>query len=170
MPTTPSFGTWLKQRRKALDLTQERLAAQVGCASETLRKIEAGRRPSRELAERLADALALPPTERDPFLHAARPIRLPVPAQPAAAPPRNEDHLDLPLPLTPLIGRTQEVASVCACLARASLHLLTLVGPPGIGKTRLAVADEASADRRHVLQDADEAVVAQVAPTESLRI
>ena len=48
-----SFGHWLQRRRKALDLTQEELARRVGCAAETLRKIEAdARRPSRQIAER----------------------------------------------------------------------------------------------------------------------
>ena len=36
-----TFGTWLRQRRRALDLTQEALADQVGCARITLRRIEA---------------------------------------------------------------------------------------------------------------------------------
>src|SRR6185436_17842472 len=63
----------LQLRRKALDLTQEALARRVGCARETLRKIEAdARRPSRQVAERLADALELPPEERVAFVRAAR--------------------------------------------------------------------------------------------------
>ena len=36
-----SFGTWLKQRRKALDLTQEALAEACACSVETIRKLEA---------------------------------------------------------------------------------------------------------------------------------
>jgi predicted ATPase/class 3 adenylate cyclase len=68
-----SFGHWLQRRRKALDLTQAELARQVGCAAETLRKIEAdARRPSRQIAERLADALELPEAERASFILAAR--------------------------------------------------------------------------------------------------
>lgn len=45
----------------------------------------------------------------------------------------------LPVVPTSLIGRRQEVATIAAQLARETLHLLTLVGPPGIGKTRLAL-------------------------------
>ena len=61
---TTSFGYWLKRRRKALDLTQEQLAQSVACSRFAIRKIEADeRRPSRRLAERLADKLAIPPHE-----------------------------------------------------------------------------------------------------------
>jgi class 3 adenylate cyclase len=68
-----SFGYWLRRRRKALDLTQDALARQAGCALGTLKKIETDeRRPSRQLAERLADCLALPAAERAAFLKAAR--------------------------------------------------------------------------------------------------
>jgi formylglycine-generating enzyme required for sulfatase activity/transcriptional regulator with XRE-family HTH domain len=68
-----SFGRWLQRRRKALDLTQEELAQRVGCAAETLRKIEADvRRPSRQIAERLAEALEIPEADRSAFIKAAR--------------------------------------------------------------------------------------------------
>ncbi|HSH79490.1 MAG TPA: helix-turn-helix transcriptional regulator, partial [Herpetosiphonaceae bacterium] len=60
-----SFGRTLKQRRKALDLTREELAGRVGCAVETIRKLETdARRPSRQIAERLAEQLQIPPAER----------------------------------------------------------------------------------------------------------
>jgi transcriptional regulator with XRE-family HTH domain len=67
------FGRWLRQLRRELDLTQEQLADQVGCAVETISKIEAGqRRPSRLLAERIARTLNLMPEEQTRFVHAAR--------------------------------------------------------------------------------------------------
>jgi predicted ATPase/DNA-binding CsgD family transcriptional regulator len=45
----------------------------------------------------------------------------------------------LPTPLTPLIGRQQEIATVSALLRRAQVRLLALTGPGGIGKTRMAI-------------------------------
>ena len=68
-----AFGRLLKERRRAHDLTQERLAEMVGCAVVTLKKIEAGSlRPSRQVAERLAEALAVAPDERPAFIAQAR--------------------------------------------------------------------------------------------------
>ena len=49
-----SFGAWVRQRRRALDLTREELAALIGCAVTTIRHIETDeRRPSKQLAARL---------------------------------------------------------------------------------------------------------------------
>lgn len=86
-----SFGAWVRRRRKSLDLTQAELANRVGCAESMLRKIEAdARRPSRQVAERLANALELPAAERDAFLKAARAElvvdQLALPPQPVVQP------------------------------------------------------------------------------------
>lgn len=124
----PSFGAWMSERRRALDLTQAALAERVACAAETLRKIEAGRlRPSRLLAERLAQELGLPAEQRDAFVRLARGA-----AAPAVRPPP-------PAPLTPLIGRAALVAQAEAILLGGTGRLLTLTGPPGVGKTHLAL-------------------------------
>jgi DNA-binding XRE family transcriptional regulator len=62
---TFSFGHWLKQQRRSLDLTQDQLAEQIGCSSDLIRKIEAGRRrPSRSIAARLAHSLEVAPENR----------------------------------------------------------------------------------------------------------
>src|SRR5215210_3643481 len=73
MEPTASFGYWLRRRRKALDLTQEELGQRVGCAVGTIKRLEAdARRPSRQLAERLASCLEIGAEERATFIKAAR--------------------------------------------------------------------------------------------------
>jgi predicted ATPase/class 3 adenylate cyclase len=73
MDGNASFGYWVRRQRKALDLTQAELAQRVGCAEGTIRRIEAdARRPSRQMAARLADCLALDATQRAAFIQAAR--------------------------------------------------------------------------------------------------
>jgi class 3 adenylate cyclase len=72
MDGNASFGLWLRRRRKVLDLTQADLARRVGCAEVTIRKIEADeRRPSQQIARRLADCLALSAADHAAFLKAA---------------------------------------------------------------------------------------------------
>jgi predicted ATPase/serine/threonine protein kinase len=56
------------------------------------------------------------------------------PATCAVVPPHN-----LPAPLTPFVGRRQQLADVCHALAGPDVRLLTLSGPGGTGKTRLAL-------------------------------
>jgi hypothetical protein len=79
-----------------------------------------------ELAELLADDLAVVLTER--FTRSA-------PAAPGSL--RAEP---LPVPVTPIVGRDGEVDAVVALLREQSVRLVTLIGPGGIGKTRLALA------------------------------
>jgi predicted ATPase/DNA-binding CsgD family transcriptional regulator/tetratricopeptide (TPR) repeat protein len=54
--------------------------------------------------------------------------------------PKHERIDQLPALLTPLIGREQEVQALCAQLLRPQVRLVTLVGPGGVGKTRLSLA------------------------------
>lgn len=134
-----TFAARLKQQRKALDLTQADLARLVGCAVITLQKIEAGRRrPSKQMAELLAQHLAIAPDTRDSFLRGARAeptvVRSTRPQQAGPVSP-----LHVPVPLTPLIGRATEVAALWRYLTRPEIRLMTLLGPPGVGKTRLSI-------------------------------
>jgi predicted ATPase len=115
-----------------------------------LRKIEADeRRPSRQIAERLAEQLALPPQERELFVRVARgelPVdRLALP-RPHVVGPTN-----LPRPTTALAGRAREIADIQAALSRPEVRLLTLTGAPGVGKTRLAL--EAASELRGAFAD-----------------
>ncbi len=136
-----SFGQWLRLRRRALDLTQEELAGQVGCSAITLRKLEAEeRRPSKQIAERLAEILAIPPDERAAFLRFARgdPFAAPSAAAVGRVPVPEPRRHNLPLQLTSFIGREQEVTGVGRMLTGSAIRLLTLVGTGGAGKTRLS--------------------------------
>lgn len=73
---------------------------------------------------------ALQPTPATPSSSAALP-----PMRPAEASPRH----NLPAPLTSLIGRDKTVEEVRARFLEADVRLITLAGPGGVGKTRLAV-------------------------------
>src|SRR4051794_2599131 len=118
-----SFGSWLKARRRVLDLTQAELARRSGCALSTIKKLEQDeRRPSREIAVLLAEVLQLPLEERAAFVQSARGLRAvdrlasPAPAVPTAGAQRRLTNL--PLPRAPLIGRVDELASLRALLLR----------------------------------------------------
>jgi predicted ATPase/DNA-binding XRE family transcriptional regulator len=140
------FGRWLSRQRKARDLTQEVLAERIGCSLWYIQKIEAGsRRPSRQVADMLADYFRIPATEREAFLHFARgrtdershlqftsrasgDVRLEV-----------EHPNNLPVQLTSFVGRAIELPRIRDLMLTAEARLLTLTGPPGTGKTRLAL-------------------------------
>ncbi len=142
-----SFGTWVKRRRKALDLTQQELAKQIGCSPSLIFKIESDeRRPSRQMAELLAEKLDVPADQRPLFLKTARQEKsadsldtIPPlsPLAPASAP--EPPHTHLPVSPTPLVGREQEIHVLTKQLQDPACRLLTLTGPGGIGKTRLAI-------------------------------
>jgi predicted ATPase/class 3 adenylate cyclase len=76
------------------------------------------------------------------FPHPSHLFDLAISDLPADFPPlRTLDiHDHLPLQLTSLIGREPEVAEICTLLKLPEIRLLTLSGPGGIGKTRLAIA------------------------------
>src|SRR6185295_15658947 len=96
-----SLGTWLRRQRKAHDLTQSQLAQRVGCAVDTIKKLETDvRRLSPHLVARIATVLAVPVEEREVVLQVVRGERtaddLPIPTQPLAG--SNRHQLRTPLP------------------------------------------------------------------------
>ena len=142
MESLITFGEWLRQGRNELRLTREEFAARIGCSVSALRKIEDGeRRPSAQIAELMASCLDIPSAERSTFVKVARGElsveRLPSASQHAAGP--QTSRTNLPILPTPLIGRQREVEELSQLLHDPQCRLLTLVGPGGIGKTRLAI-------------------------------
>jgi class 3 adenylate cyclase/DNA-binding XRE family transcriptional regulator len=92
MDSEGSFGRWLKRRRKGLDLTQAELARRVGCAEGTIRRLEADElRPSKQLAELLAERLVMPLADRAAFVSFAR-------GMPDGEPPTLPDQPAVPRP------------------------------------------------------------------------
>lgn len=142
-----SFGTWVKRRRKALDLTQQELARQIGCSPSLIFKIESDeRRPSRQMAELLAKQLDIPTEQQSIFLKTARQEKsiasldsIPPPSgiEPDLATRQNPGNL--PVSPTPLVGREHELNVITKQLREPACRLLTLTGPGGIGKTRLSI-------------------------------
>ena len=129
-----SFGTQLKALRDAAGYTQEELATIAGLSVHAVSALERGerRRPHLETVRALSAALDLSGAARDALLRSAR-----APADGAAV-----DELSgagLPLPLTALLGREAALQTLRHWLADRSVRLITLVGPGGVGKTRLAL-------------------------------
>jgi predicted ATPase/DNA-binding XRE family transcriptional regulator len=139
MSTTPTFGQWLKQRRKVLGLTQNELAQKAGCAEVTLRKIEAGDfLPSTPLAASLAKTVGATDADLPGLVSLARGAGEDFTAKARLLRPQRPNNLTSQL--TPLFGRQHDIAAVRTRLLSDGARLVTLVGPPGVGKTRLAQA------------------------------
>jgi predicted ATPase/transcriptional regulator with XRE-family HTH domain len=143
------FGEWVKRRRKALDLTQNELSQRAGCSIFTVRKIESGeRRPSKQLAELLANALEISPEEKQTFIRIARGElnleRMQATSLDSTLPPisdfQPDTHLSrIPLQSAPLVGREPELSAMERLFNDPQCRLITLTGMGGIGKTRLAL-------------------------------
>lgn len=143
-----TFGEWLRGQRTARKLTRDEFARRVGCSVALLRKIESGERhPSVQIAELIASALDIPPLEHSIFVQVARgelgvarlhPV-LKLTGDPNSFPAFTAPGTNLPVLPTPLIGRDRELEHLSQLLRDPQCRLLTLVGPGGIGKTRLAI-------------------------------
>ncbi len=127
------FGTLLRRYRTAAGFTQEALAARAQLSARTIADLERGinRIPRHETFGLLMSALGLTAQQQALFLAMVRP-EMKVTADGSLSLSR------LPLPPTPLIGREQELVQALTFLQRDEVRLLTLTGPAGIGKMRLA--------------------------------
>lgn len=149
-PTATNFGDLLRQLRRRAGMTQSDLAAAVGYSVALICSLEKGDRlpDVTVVAERFAPALAL---QDDPALAAhlvaaaagARGQHQPVTATVTRSITVAVEKVDalppLPAPPTPLVGRGRDLDLICRRLVGHQGRLLTLIGPPGVGKTRLAL-------------------------------
>jgi predicted ATPase/DNA-binding XRE family transcriptional regulator len=129
-----SFGAQLKTLRDAAGYTQEELATIAGLSVHGVSALERGerRRPRVETVRALSAALDLTGPTRDALLASAR-----APARSAAA--DELSGVSLPLPLTVLLGRDGDMQTLRHWLTDPAARLITLIGPGGVGKTRLAL-------------------------------
>jgi predicted ATPase/DNA-binding XRE family transcriptional regulator len=143
-----TFGPLLRYLRKQAGMTQGDLAAALGYSTSLISSLETGDRlPDLEAVRtRFAAALGL---QDDPqravalIEQAALARGTPLPATTTPLPfthRKDVGNVRLPAPPTTLIGRSTEVNHLCNRLLGHAGRLLTLVGPPGVGKTTLALA------------------------------
>ena len=129
-----SFGAQLKALREAAGFTQEELATIAGLSVHAVSALERGerRRPHVETLRALSAALDLTGATRDAFVGSARST-----AQATAV--DELTRVSLPVPPTVLLGRDADVQTLRQWLADPDARLITLIGPGGVGKTRLAL-------------------------------
>jgi predicted ATPase/transcriptional regulator with XRE-family HTH domain len=128
-----SFGALLRRYRGARGLTQDELAGRAGLNVYAISMLERGvrREPRGTTVAFLAEALRLDASERAAFEAAAMRTSRTLPSVTIPT--------EIRAPGTALIGRQQEFVYAGNLLARPAVRLVTLTGPPGSGKTRLAI-------------------------------
>jgi predicted ATPase/DNA-binding XRE family transcriptional regulator len=156
-----SFGERLRRYRETAGFSQEQLAARAGLSANAIGALERGerKRPYPDTLRRLAEALGLGEEARDSLssaLRAAAEESHPV----QATGPGWSAEPEVPGEPSPIIGRERELEELPALLGVPGTRVLTLVGPGGVGKTRLAL----SLARRVADRYADGAVWVELAP------
>jgi predicted ATPase/DNA-binding XRE family transcriptional regulator len=138
-----AFGVQLHRHRVAAGLSQEELAARAGLSRRGITDLERGARrtPHPATVRRLAEALDLSSQDRAAFQTAS------LSGDTTAAATALAGLTQLPLRLTSFIGRQAELAELVKLFDSA--RLVSLVGPGGIGKTRLAVEVARILSRRY---------------------
>ncbi len=157
------FGELIRYLRERSELSQRELALQVGYHYSYMSRIENNERipDAATLMARFIPALGLDDepiwtarllklaTSQEKTISPRRGARTPASSTPTidtALPVSGTSLSPLPISLTPMLGRDKEIAAVTKILSRFDVRLVTLIGPPGVGKTRLAihVANEAA--------------------------
>ena len=142
MNKNETFGPWLKRRRKSLDLTQIKFAHLVGCSAAAIRKFESEeRKPSIQICEKLAEIFEIPQNEFKDFCSFSRGDWQKIITHEQDINPWQQPHAvktNLPAATTPFIGRQTALREIQAYLVDENIRLVTIVGPPGLGKTRLS--------------------------------
>ena len=120
------FGEELRRLRRRSGLSQETLAARAGLSPEAVSLLERGRRSPRMTTMRLlAEGLRLRESDRSALFASVNLHEASTPTAPVFA-----DHL---------VGRNKELREVAELIERDDTRLLTLLGPAGVGKTRIAL-------------------------------
>src|SRR5713226_9347429 len=155
-----TFGQLLRRYRTAAGVSQDELAEQAGLSAHGISDLERGARqtPYPDTVQRLADSLHLDAAQRAALLAARRSPHGRIPSRSVGGgqysrnrlsvvpfPPRGDGRHttdgrrrhNLPAALSSFIGRERDLAELQPLLGTA--RLLTLTGPGGVGKTRLAL-------------------------------
>jgi predicted ATPase/DNA-binding XRE family transcriptional regulator len=136
-----TFGDLLRHFRLAAGLTQEELAEKAQISPRAISDLERGQRtrPWRETIRLLAEALRLDSSARSLLDVAARQGSTASGGSLERGVPASDlpHRLALPIAMSSFIGRQRAIAEIRQRLSET--RLLTLTGPGGSGKTRLAV-------------------------------